>query len=137
LSGNLFHAEIDATALSAAGLKSTTGLNAKASLDYRLTAIDTAQISFSRSDKRSTPQGYVSAIDLVNVGFRHQIHPNLSAVVTVSDLLNGRVFRRFVGTPTLTDRYERDQVGRIAYIGLVYAFGAPKKDKPNGFDYEQ
>jgi outer membrane receptor protein involved in Fe transport len=137
LSGNLFHAEIDATALSATGLQSTTGLNAKASLDYHLTAIDTAQISFSRSDKRLTPQGYVSAIDLVNVGFKHQIRPNLSAVITVSNLFNGQVFRRFVGTPTLTDRYEREQVGRIAYIGLVYAFGARKKDKANGFDYEQ
>jgi outer membrane receptor for ferrienterochelin and colicin len=137
LSGNLFHAEIDAAALSATGLKSTTGLNTKASLDYHLTASDTVQISFSRSDKRLTPQGYVSAIDLVNLGFKHQIHPNLSAVVTVSDLFDGQVFRRFVGTPTLTDRYEREQVGRIAYVGLVYAFGATKKDKPNGFDYEQ
>jgi outer membrane receptor protein involved in Fe transport len=137
LSGNLFHADIDATALSATGLKSTTGLNAKASLDYHPTAADTAQISFSRSDKRLTPQGYVSAIDLVNMGFRHQIHPNLSAVITVSDLFNGQVFRRFVGTPTLTDRYARAQVGRIAYIGVIYAFGAPKKSKPNGFGYEQ
>jgi outer membrane receptor protein involved in Fe transport len=137
LSGNLFHAEIDATALAATGLQSTTGLNAKASLDYHPTAVDTAQISFSRSDKRLTPQGYVSAIDLVNLGFRHQIHPNLSAVITVTDLFNGQVFRRFVGTPTLTDRYQREQVGRIAYVGVVYAFGAPKKSKPNGFDYEQ
>ena len=137
LSGNLFHDEIDATALSATGLKSTTGINAKASLDYHPTAADTAQISFSRSDKRLTPQGYVSAIDLVNVGFRHQIHPNLSAVITVSDLFDGQVLRRFVGTPTLTDRYQREQVGRIAYLGIVYAFGAPKKNKANGFDYDQ
>jgi outer membrane receptor protein involved in Fe transport len=137
LSGNLFHDEIDATALSATGLKSTTGINAKASLDYHPTAADTAQVSFSRSDKRLTPQGYVGAIDLVNVGFRHQIHPNLSAVITVSDLFDGQVFRRFVGTPTLTDRYQREQVGRIAYLGIVYAFGAPKKNKANGFDYDQ
>jgi outer membrane receptor protein involved in Fe transport len=137
LSGNLFHAEIDATALSATGLKSTTGLNAKASLDYHPTSADTAQISLSRSDKRLTPQGYVSAIDLVNLGFRHQIHPNLSAVITVSDLFNGQILRRFAGTPTLTDHYERQQTGRIAYVGVVYAFGAPKKSKPNGFDYDQ
>ena len=73
----------------------------------------------------------------MNVGFRHQIHPNLSAVITVSDLFDGQVFRRFVGTPTLTDRYQREQVGRIAYLGIVYAFGAPKKNKANGFDYDQ
>ena len=67
LSGNLFHDEIDATALSATGLKSTTGINAKASLDYHPTTADTAQVSFSRSDKRLTPQGYVGAIDLVTM----------------------------------------------------------------------
>lgn len=136
LSGNLFRDEIDATALAVTGLKSTTGVNAKASLDYHPTAADTAQISFTRSDKRLTPQGYVNAIDLVNLGFRHQFRPNLSAVVTVSDIFNGQILRRFVGTPTLTDQYEREQVGRIAYAGVVYAFGARKKSK-SGFDYEE
>jgi outer membrane receptor for ferrienterochelin and colicin len=78
----------------------------------------------------------VSAIDLVNLGFRLEIRANFSCVATVSDLFNGQILRRFVGTPTLTDRYERAQVGRIAYVGVIYAFGAPKKSK-NGFDYEQ
>ncbi len=137
VSGNLFHDQIDATALAAGGLKSTTGVNAKASLDYHPTSSDTAQISFTRSDKRLTPQGFVGAIDLVNVGFRHQIRPQLSALITVSNLFNGQVFRRFVGTPTLTDRYEREQVGQVAYIGIVYGFGAPKKAKPGGFDYDK
>ena len=137
LSGNLFDTQIDATALGAPGVKSTTGVNAKASLDYQATTADTAQISFSRSDKRLTPQGYVSAINLVNVGYKRQILPNMSAVITVSDLFNGQRFRRFVSTPTLTDRYQRQQVGRIAYVGVVYALGAPKKSKATGFDYEQ
>jgi hypothetical protein len=56
--------------------------------------------------------------------------------VTVSDIFNGQILRRFVGTPTLTDQYEREQVGRIAYAGVVYAFGARKKSK-SGFDYEE
>jgi len=137
VSGNLFHDQIDATALAAGGLKSTTGVNAKASLDYHPTAYDTAQISFTRSDKRLTPQGFVGAIDLVNVGFRHQIRPQLSALITVSNLFNGQVLHRFVGTPTLTDRYEREQVGQVAYVGIVYGFGASKKAKPGGFDYDK
>jgi outer membrane receptor protein involved in Fe transport len=137
LSGNLFHDQIDAIALAATGLKSTMGVNAKASLDFHPTAADTAQVSFSRSDKRLTPQGFVSAIDLVNLGFKHQIRANLSAVVTVSDVFNGQILRRFVATPTLTDRYEREQTGRIAYLGIVYAFGASKKNKSNSFDYDQ
>jgi hypothetical protein len=56
--------------------------------------------------------------------------------VTVSDILNGQILRRFVSTPTLTDQYEREQVGRIAFVGVVYTFGAPKKSK-TGFEYEQ
>lgn len=136
LSGNLFHDQIDAAALGATGLKSTTGVNAKVSLDYRPTAADTAQISVTRSDKRLTPQGYVRAINLVNVGFRHQFRVNLTGFVTVSDILNGQILRRFVDTPTLTDQYEREQVGRIAYIGITYTFGAPKKSK-TGFEYEE
>ena len=136
LSGNLFHKQIDARALGAPGLESTTGINAKASLEYHPTAADDAQISFSRSDKRLTPQGYVSAINQVNVGYKHRIHPTLSAVVTVSDLFNGQIFRRFTGTPDLTDYYRREQVGRITYVGVIYTFGAPKKSKDGGFDYD-
>jgi len=137
LSGNLFHNEIDATALGAPGLKSTTGINAKASLDYHPTTADTAQVSYSRSNKRLTPQGYVSALNLANVGYKHQIRVNLSVVATVSDVFNGQKFRRFVSTPTLTDSYQREQLGRIAYVGVVYAFGASKKSKTPGFEYEQ
>ena len=137
LSGNVFYNEIDATALGATGLRSTTGVNAKASLDYRPTADDTAQISFSRTDKRLTPQGSIGAINLVNLGYKRQIGPDLSLVLTVSDVLDGQKFRRLVSTPTLRDAYQRYQIGQIAYVGVVYTFGAPKKAKAGSFDYEQ
>ena len=137
LSGNLFYTQIDATALGFPGVKSTTGVNAKASLDYHPTTLDAAQISFSRSDKRLTPQGYVSAINLLNVGYRHQIDAAFSAVVTLSDLLDGQIFRRSVSTPALSDRYQREQVGQIAYIGVIYTFGAPRKNKDGGFEFDQ
>jgi outer membrane receptor for ferrienterochelin and colicin len=136
LSGNLFYNQIDAVALGATGLKSTTGLNLKASLDYQPTPLDTAQVSFSRSDKRLTPQGYISAINLVNVGYKRRLTRDLSAVFTISDLLNGQKIRRFTSTPVLTETYQRTQVGRIFYIGFVYVLGPSKKNKANGFDYD-
>ncbi|HWW20581.1 MAG TPA: outer membrane beta-barrel family protein [Steroidobacteraceae bacterium] len=135
LSANLFHDQIDATALGAPGVKATTGINAKVSFDYHPTAADTAQISFSRSDRRLTPQGYVSGINLVNVGYKRQFGAGWAGLLTVSDLFNGQVFRRFVGTPTLTDSYQRQQTGRIAYVGVTYTFGAGKKSKA-GFEYD-
>ena len=136
-SGNLFHTQIDATALGAAGLKSTTGLNLKASLDYKPSAADTLQISFTRSDRRLTPQGYVSAINLVNLGYRRQLRPDLALVATLTDVLDGQRFERVVDTPQLHDVYVRHQLGRVALVGLVYTFGAQKKAKPGGFEYDQ
>lgn len=137
LSGNLFYNQIDAGAFGGAGLQSTLGLNAKASLDWRPTAADTAQISFSRSDKRLTPQGYLGEIDLVNLGYKRQIRPDLAAVVTLSDALDGQLLRRVVTTPTLQDDYRRQQYGQLFYVGLVYSFGASKKSKGDGFDYDR
>jgi outer membrane receptor protein involved in Fe transport len=137
VSGNLFYNQIDATPFGGAGLRSTVGFNAKASLDWRATGNDTAQISFSRSDRRLTPQGYIGAINLVNLGYRRQLSPSLTAVVTLSDALGGQTFRRYVVTPTLNDAYSRRQVGGIVYVGLVYAFGGSKKAKPAAFDYDQ
>ncbi len=137
LSANLFHRQIDAPALGLAGLKSTTGVNIKSNLDYRPSAADTAQISLSRSDKRLTPQGYIDPVTIVNLGYRRTIGAHWVAVLTVADLFNGQILRRYLTTPTLTDTYRRAQIGRIAYLGVVYSFGAPKKDPSDDFDYDE
>ena len=129
LSANLFYAQIDGEALAAGGLRDTVGVNAKASLDWRPTSADTAQISFSRTDKRLTPQGYVSAINLVNLGYQRRLCGGLSAVATVTDLFDGQRFQRIVETPTLQDNYNRHQFGRVGYFGLTYAFGLSGKPK--------
>jgi outer membrane receptor for ferrienterochelin and colicin len=136
VSGNAFYNQIDATALGFPGLKSTTGLNLKAKLDYHPTAADSAQIIFSRTDKRLTPQGSVSAINLVNLGFKHTLTPALSAVATVSDVFNGQHYQRIASTPTLTQVYERSVVGRVAWFGLTYIIGVTTKQKEPNFEYD-
>jgi outer membrane receptor protein involved in Fe transport len=137
VSGNLFHSQIDASALGILGLQSTTGLNAKLKLDYRPTAADSAQFSFIRTDKRLTPQGLIDAINIVNLGYRHQLRPELTALATVSDLFNGQHYQRFLSTPTFTEEYQRTVRGRILYVGFVYAFGITPKDKQPNFEYDQ
>jgi outer membrane receptor protein involved in Fe transport len=136
LSGNLFYSQINGEALAAGGLRDTIGVNGKASLDWRPTAADTAQISYSRTDKRLTPQGYVSAINLVNLGYRHKLWSNLSAVITVTDLFDGQRFQRVITTPTLQDNYNRHVFGRVAYVGLSYTFGLTRKARPSTFEYD-
>jgi outer membrane receptor protein involved in Fe transport len=137
LSGNLFYSQIDATALGVAGLKSTTGVNAKLKLDYRPTSDDSAQLIVTRTDKRLTPQGYVSAINIVNVGYKRQMKPELTGIITVSDLFNGQRFERLESTPRFTGDYLRTVRGRVLYVGLIYSFGATKKEKPTNFEYDQ
>jgi outer membrane receptor for ferrienterochelin and colicin len=137
VSGNLYYSQIDATALGARGLASTTGLNAKIKLDYRPTAADAAQITMTRTDKRLTAQGYAHAINIVNLGYRHQMQADLTAVVTLSDLFNGQRYERSAVTPTFTANYLRYVRGRIVYFGLVYAFGSSRKEKQPSFEYDQ
>jgi outer membrane receptor protein involved in Fe transport len=136
ISGNLFYSQIDATALGISGLQSTFGLNAKVKLDYRPNDANDAQINVTRTDKRLTPQGYVSAINIVNLGYRYKMSRDLKAVATVSDLFNGQRSHRFFSSPTFTEDYERIVLGRIFYLGLVYSFGFAGKDKQPGFEYE-
>lgn len=136
LSGNAFYTQIDATALGIAGLRSTTGLNAKAKLDFRATEHDSLQLGVTRTDKRLTPQGSVSAINVVNVGYKHTLTSALSAVATVSDLLDGQRAERSAFAPALTQVYERRVVGRIAFVGLVYRVGTTKGEKQPNFEYD-
>jgi len=137
LSGNLFYSEIDATQLGVPGLRSTTGINAKVKLDWRLGTRDTAQLTLSRTDKRLTPQGEVDAINIVNLGYRHHLVSQLTAVATLSDAFNGQRYRRLAVTPTFADDYRRFVHGRIAYVGVVYNFGSTRKDRPAGFEYDE
>jgi hypothetical protein len=136
VSGNAFYTQIDATALGAPGLESTTGVNTKAKLDYRPTVADSAQIIFTRTDKRLTPQGFVSAINIVNLGYKHTFSPKLSAVMTVTDLFDGQHYQRTASTPTLTEVYERSVAGRVVWLGLTYTVGVTKKEKEPNFEYD-
>ena len=137
VSGNLFHSQIDATALGISGLQSTTGLNAKAKLDYRPTDADSAQITVTRTDKRLTPQGYVAAINIVNLGYKHQFSPPVTAVATVTDIGNGQKLHRYSASPAFTQDYRRTVVGRILYVGIVYSFGYTNKEPQPSFEYDQ
>lgn len=135
VSGNAFYTQIDASALGFPGLESTTGVNAKAKLDYRPTAGDDAQITFTRTDKRLTPQGSVRAINIVNLGYKHALTSTLAAVATVSDVFDGQRYERIASSPALTQVYERITAGRVTFVGLVYTIGLTKKDKDT-FEYE-
>jgi iron complex outermembrane receptor protein len=128
-SGNLFYSQIDASALGLSGLQSTVGLNAKARLEYRPTDANIAQITLTRTDKRLTPQGYIGAVNIVNLGYKYQLTRALKATASLYDLFDGQRLHRFFSSPTFTENYERRVVGRVLYVGLSYSFGFANKDK--------
>jgi outer membrane receptor protein involved in Fe transport len=136
VSGNAFYAQIDAAALGTPGLRSTAGINAKLKLDWRLMASGSMQLTFNRTDRRLTPQGRIGALNIVNLGFRRPLGTALTAVATLSDAFRGQRFEVWSSSPTFESHFVRRQSGAVLYVGLVRTFGATKKEKPAGFDYD-
>ncbi|MBV9621814.1 MAG: TonB-dependent receptor [Gammaproteobacteria bacterium] len=138
LSGNLFHSQIDATALGTPGLRTTTGLNLKAKLDYR-SGPDSAQLTLSRTARRLTPQGEIAPITVVNVGYRRRLSDSLNAVATAADLFSGQRYERTLLTPALSGFYRRSVHGGVVWVGLIYRLGgsAKEKDKGPAFEYDE
>jgi outer membrane receptor for ferrienterochelin and colicin len=73
----------------------------------------------------------------VNLGYKYQLTRALKATATVYDLFNGQRIHRFFSSPTFTEEYERQVLGRVFYAGLVYSFGFANKEKQPGLDDDQ
>jgi outer membrane receptor protein involved in Fe transport len=136
VSGNLYYDDIEGGAWAVEGRRDAFAISAKASLDWKPTSADAAQISFSRKGGQLLAQGYVSATNQVNLGLRHTLWGGLAAVMTVTDVFDGQVYHRLIDTPTLQDDYSRHLLGAVGYLGLSYTFGLGRKAKPASFDYD-
>lgn len=135
LSANVFYNQVDAANLGFAAKRSAVGYTGKASADYALTPKDLIQVSASYSSKRLTAQGHRLPSSSINLGYRRKLTNDLSAVLTVADLLNKQRDRTVIDTPTLSDQFERRQLGRTAFLSLSWKFGTGGKAKDPGFDY--
>ena len=136
VSADVFWQQIDGRSLGVNASQATAGVNGKASLEWRPSVADLAQLSISRTDRRLTPQGFLSPINIINFGYRRQLSGNLAAVLTLSDAFDGQRFRRVTATPLVQDVYQREQRGRIVYLGLTWTFNGAKKKGP-AFEFEQ
>ncbi len=69
------------------------------------------------------------AINLVNVGYKRQLSADLSAIFTISDLFE-RTKKPALREHTGFDgHYQRTQIGRIFYVGIVYLLGPSIKEQ--------
>lgn len=135
VSADIFEEQVDASTLGFSGLRTTRGADAKLKLNYHFTVRDLTQLSVSRTDHRLTPQGYVSAMDVVNIGYRHQLQPNLAALITAGDVFNGQRTQTSLITPGFTGDTVRAVRGPIVYVGLNYSFGSHGAKEPD-FHYD-
>jgi outer membrane receptor protein involved in Fe transport len=119
-SGNLFASQIDARSLGATGLKSYVGLNLKSSIEWRPALTHLIQVSINHEDKKLTPQGYLSPINLVNLGYRHLLTNHSSVFVTVSDVFNQQRLIRETESSGFSQVYQRHLIGPVVFLGLNF-----------------
>jgi outer membrane receptor protein involved in Fe transport len=135
ISGTLSRNRIDASNLGIAGIRSITGISAKAGLDYKFAPADLIQVSANYNGRRLTPQGYRLPSATANLGYRHKFRSGLSAVLTVSDVFNSQRERGVIETPTLIDRTTRRNTRRIVSLALSMPFGGGGKSVDAPIEY--
>jgi len=137
VSGNVYYNRIDAANLGITAARSIVSFSAKGSIDYRLTPRDTVQFSVNYTGKRLVPQGFRKASIGSNFGFRHQLRPGLSAVVTVTDVVDSLRDRLVIDTGSVHDIATRRRAQRTANFGLNWTFGGKKTAATPKFDYTE
>lgn len=136
LSSDIFYNRIDASNIGLLRTRSTYSFATKASFDLQATPRDQLQVSANYHGKRLTPQGYWLPSASINLGLRHQIRDDLTAVATVSDLLDRQRDELVIDTPSFHDEVTFRRSNRTAVLALTWTFaGQRKAAKQPQFDY--
>ena len=135
LSGNAYYKEIDASNLGFDGTRSTISYEAKAALNWRVSARNRAQVNVEAKGKELTPQGYLRGSAAVDVGYRFQVRPNFAVLVTASDVFASRRISLVLDTLAITGAETVRQPGRIVFIGVSWTLAAEKNAE--NFEYEK
>lgn len=135
LSGTLGHDEIDASNLGFAGNRGLLSANAKASIDLKLSRNDLAQISTTFNGRRLTPQGYRLPLAAANLGYRHQFHGGLVAVLSVADIFNSQRDRIRIDSATIVEDSTRRSSRRTVSVAISLPFGGTRTPPAPAFDY--
>lgn len=126
-SGNVYYNQIDASNLGFSSKQSDIAWTGKLNADYAWSKKTVLQFSANYRGKRLTPQGYRLSTFGADLGIRHELRSNLSAVLVASDLFNSEKDETILDTPVLHDDSSRRRNSRYFYVGFVYSFGSMKK----------
>jgi outer membrane receptor protein involved in Fe transport len=135
LTGNVYYNEIDATNLGFAGKKSTFSYEAKAALNWRVSARNRAQLNVEANGKELTPQGYKRGSVQVDAGYRFQIRPNFAVLATASDVFASRRDDVVLDSLAIRSSQKVRQPGRIVFVGVSWTLAADKNTE--SFEYEK
>ncbi len=135
LSGTVSRNAIDAGNLGFIGTRSIIGATAKAGMDFNVTHADLVQIGTIFNGKRLTPQGYRLPSFTANIGVRHRFHGRLTAVLSLSDLLNSQRERSVIDGATIIEASTRRNSRRMVSLALSLPLGGGKAPSDTPFDF--
>ncbi len=110
----------------------TSGMNwgLKGGIDWQVTPDDFLQFNARYSGKKHFAQGYRDPTMSGDLGFKHHFDGGLSAVVSLNNLFNSWNNTTVLDSPGLHQVGHRAKLGRVYFLGLVYAFGGAKDTQP-------
>jgi len=137
LSGNAYWTELDGRGLGVGGrVRDGWTVSGRGNVSWQATDKDFLQLNAFMNGERLSPQGYIKPQYAMNLGYRHKLSDQLSAVVTVQDAFSTIRFKGVIDTPTLRDVQVFKPQTRGVFVGFTYAFGGGKAREPS-FDFGQ
>ncbi len=138
LSTNAYYQTIDASGLGYNASKSAFSWFSNVNANVNLSESTLLQVNSYYRAPRLTPQGKYLSEYQVNLGVRQDfLKKKLSAIFTISDVLNSVRRRAVIDTPWMIQNTNRVRNSRYLYLGFVYHFGSSsKKEKNNSLEFD-
>jgi len=135
VSANAVWTEIEPQPLGSPDTRSALTAFGRASLNWQATPKDLVQLNGFMNGKRLTPQGYISPMGAVNLGYRHKLNDKVSLIFTAQDLFSTLRYKQVIDTPLLKSRLRQDFDSRLFQAGFTWTFGGGRPRDP-GFDFQ-
>jgi len=135
LSGIVNWKELDSLGPQFAPQRSLLAESGRGSITWQATPKDLFQLNGFANQKGLTPQGTLSAVAGVDLGYRRKLTDKLFVLVTLQDILNSFHGVTLNNTPLLMERSKIRFDTRQVRIGFTWAFGGGRPKDP-GFEFQ-
>ncbi|CAN5629179.1 outer membrane beta-barrel family protein [soil metagenome] len=127
---NIFQNKIDGSNVDAELQSNATNWNARTTINYKLFAATSLQVTANYMAPSVNPQGTFKGMSGVDVGFRQDfMKGKLNLSISVSDIFDIRKFEIHQDTPDFISDFYRKRESRVANFTLSYRFGVADTSK--------